>query len=84
MCYSEPTDGRGSCEYGTLGRFAREFQQDEGGTYRSALETLCWANGIPWEGRLTRHLESLSVRRWDDGSIEVVCPPRPIRNNLTL
>jgi hypothetical protein len=77
MCYSESigereSDSRGSCEYGTLGRFAREFQLDEGGTYRSALETLCWANGIPWEGRLTRHLEGIRARRWDDGSIEIV------------
>jgi hypothetical protein len=71
MCALAAAEG-GASETNTLGFFAKQFQQDEGCTFREALD--CLAHGVISNdgiGQPTAALARVRVTRHCDGSIEI-------------
>lgn len=62
-------------ETNTLGFFAKQFQQDEGCSFREALECLAFGvvgdDGMGWT---TKALSAVQIVRHADGSMECVDP----------
>jgi hypothetical protein len=74
MCAAYAADPIPS-ETNTLGFFAKQFQQDEGCSFREALEALAYGV-IPNDGmgESTAALARVIVTRHGDGSIEISHP----------